>query len=145
MTDKELRRLSRDDLVELLLAQSRTIDELRAQLAQAEGALNERTLQIESSGSIAEAALKVNRVFEAAQAAADQYLLSVRAANSDTDGRVAEAERLSAQIIRTARHKAERIVAEAQEQAEQQWNDFEQKAAALIRAHAELRELAKRG
>lgn len=145
MTDKELRRLSRDDLIELLLAQSQTIDDLRTQLAQAEDALNERRLQVASSGSIAEAALKVNQVFEAAQAAADQYLLSVQAANAESDSRLLESEQLAAQIIRSARRKADGIVADAQRQAEEQWSDFEQKAAALIRAHAELRELAKRG
>jgi len=37
------------------------------------------TLRLEQVGSIAEAALSLNRVFEAAQAAADQYLESVKA------------------------------------------------------------------
>ena len=39
----------------------------------------DRTLRLEQVGSIAEAALSLNRVFEAAQAAADQYLESVKA------------------------------------------------------------------
>ena len=41
--------------------------------------LADRTLRLEQVGSIAEAALSLNRVFEAAQAAADQYLESVKA------------------------------------------------------------------
>ena len=45
--------------------------------------LSERKILIEEAGSIAEAAISINRVFEAAQAAADQYLQSVYAAGSD--------------------------------------------------------------
>lgn len=40
-----------------------------------------RNLDLAEVGSIAEAALKLNGVFEAAQRAADQYLRSIRAAN----------------------------------------------------------------
>ena len=74
MTDQELRKLSRKDLLELLLAQSRERDALRTELEQARAALRDRQLHIEQAGSIAEAALRLNGVFEAAQAAAQQYL-----------------------------------------------------------------------
>ena len=79
MTDKELRRMSRRELLELLVALSRENDSLKAQLAQAEQRLNERQLLLAQAGSIAEAALQINQVFSAAQQAADQYLESVRA------------------------------------------------------------------
>lgn len=80
MTDKELRRLSRRELLEMLIASAEENERLRAELAQAQGELNSRRLLLKQSGSMAEAALRLNGVFEAADRAAQQYLTNVRAA-----------------------------------------------------------------
>ena len=74
MTDKELRRLNRRELLEMLIEQGKKIDQLQAQLDEANEKLESRRIQLASAGSIAEAALKLNHIFEDAQAAADQYL-----------------------------------------------------------------------
>lgn len=78
MTDKKLRKLSRLELLEMLLEQSRETQKLRAELEKANALLKERQLAIRNAGSIAEASLKLNGVFEAAQKAADQYLENVK-------------------------------------------------------------------
>lgn len=78
MTEKELHKLKRAELLEMMLAQSREIDSLRARIEELEEKLADREIRIQESGSIAEAALKLNGIFEAAQAAADQYLENVR-------------------------------------------------------------------
>lgn len=74
MTDKQLRKLSRRDLLEMLLIQSRELAQVKKELEEARRELEERRIAISSSGSIAEAALKLSGIFEAAQAAANQYL-----------------------------------------------------------------------
>ncbi len=78
MTDQELRKLSRADLLELLLEQSRENEKLREELKQTQEKLASRKIEIDNAGSIAEAALKLNGVFEAAQQAAEQYLENIR-------------------------------------------------------------------
>lgn len=78
MTQKELRKLSRQQLLELMLEQSRRIDELETQLAEANRKLESREIAISKCGSVAEAAMALNGVFEAAQAAAEQYVAEVR-------------------------------------------------------------------
>ena len=78
MTDNQLKKLNRAELLELLLEQSREIDRLQAELEETRDALQERNLKIESCGSIAEAAAEVNSLFHAAQRAADMYLLNVQ-------------------------------------------------------------------
>lgn len=78
MTDKELKKLSRADLLELLLEESRENERLREKLRIASEKLKDRTIQIREAGSIAEAALRLNGVFEAAEAAAQQYVENVR-------------------------------------------------------------------
>ena len=53
MTDKELRKLRRDDLLQILINQQRQIDEMKASLVSAEEKLSQRTIAIQQAGSIA--------------------------------------------------------------------------------------------
>ena len=110
MTDKELHRLSRHDLLELMLASGREAEQLRERVAEMEAQIRQlentyerlrnrldqkdaqihqlrdllqeertkREIELEDAGSIAEAALRLNGVFEAAQKAAEQYVYNVR-------------------------------------------------------------------
>ena len=66
MTDKELRKLNRSALLEMLVEQSRENDRLRAQVDELQRLLSDRQLKINQAGSIAEASLQLNQVFEAA-------------------------------------------------------------------------------
>ena len=70
--------MSRAELLELLLEESRENERLRAQLQEMNEKLADRAIRIERAGSIAEAALQLNGVFQAAEEAAAQYLVNVR-------------------------------------------------------------------
>lgn len=86
MTDKEVRKLSRTQLLEIMVAQGKEIEELRVQLEEAKRQLANRKIEIQEAGSLAEAALRLNGVFEAAQRAADQYLENIRRMNRQQMG-----------------------------------------------------------
>lgn len=102
MTDKELRRLSRSELLEMLIRQTQENEKLSQELQQCRAELDERRITAEKAGSIAQAALKLNGVFEAAQAAADQYVASVQQMNGD-------------QIREETRRQVEGLVVKAQQ------------------------------
>lgn len=74
MTDRELKRLSRAELLELLLVQTRERERLEQELEEARQQLADRQIRLEKAGDIAHAVLEINGVMEAAQAAARQYL-----------------------------------------------------------------------
>jgi hypothetical protein len=78
MTDKELKRLRRAELLEMLLEQTKRVEELEAELEKKNRELEDKRVSISEAGNIAEAALKLNGVFEAAQRAAEQYLENVK-------------------------------------------------------------------
>lgn len=78
LSDRELRRLRRVDLLEMLVDQERELERTRAELAEAQAQLRQRDIALAECGSIAEASLRLSGVFEAAQAAADQYVENVR-------------------------------------------------------------------
>ena len=83
MAERELKKMNRSELIEIIYALQREEQNLRKRVDELEGQLAERTIILESSGSIAEASLRLNKIFEDAQAAADQYLRSVRAMAED--------------------------------------------------------------
>lgn len=94
MTDRELQRLRREDLLQILIGQQRQIQELTAALEKAETALDNRKIEMGNSGSIAEAALKLNQVFEAADRAAADYQARIQEL---ADQKLAEAEAKAAE------------------------------------------------
>lgn len=85
MTDKELRRLSRSELLEMLIAQTEENSQLKIRLEQAEAQLRDRKIAINNAGSLAEAALSLNGVFQTAEAAAQQYLENIQRISSQQD------------------------------------------------------------
>lgn len=160
MTEKELRKLSRTELLEMLLEQTRRVEELERQLASAQAALNDRRLALNQAGSIAEAALKLNGVFEAAQQACAQYTENIQAlserqaavcaqmeAESYARARqtVEAAERQREKIERTAKQTADAMVQQAQTASQQYWNDVSAKLENFYQQHAGLRELLAAG
>ena len=84
MKEKELKRLSRAELLELLLIQTKETEKLREKLARAEAKLAERQLKIQEAGDLAHAVMEINGVMMAAQAAAQQYLDNVAQMEKET-------------------------------------------------------------
>lgn len=78
MTDKELQHLSRTELLELLIEQMEENALLKLQLKSAMAQLEHKNIQILKAGTLAEAAVQLSGIFEAADAAAKQYLDNVR-------------------------------------------------------------------
>lgn len=109
MTDKEFRHLSRAELLRMLLEvtkeserQARELENMKLQLeecqakareekearerelAETKRLLEEKTIAIQDAGSLAEAAVQISRVLQAAQNAADLYLENSRRIYTDT-------------------------------------------------------------
>lgn len=105
MTEKDLRKLNRYQLLELLIVQTERADKLQARLEETQKQLSDQDLELFSLGSIAEASLQLGGVFEAAQEAADRY--------------VNVAKKYAKSVVDAAHKQAEEIIAQAQAQARQ--------------------------
>lgn len=164
---KELRKMSRTELIEIIYALKTREEQLEQSKAALEEHLRQRVIQVEESGSIAEAAIGINQVFAAAQAAADDYLLSIRAANQDIESRCTalreqteaecsamrtETETYCTQLkTQTAsectslRQQTEAECAQQREQAQREtsacWQDFQAKCDQLLAERKELQAL----
>lgn len=87
MPEKELRKLNRSELLQLLLIQTRENERLQKELDAAHRQIADRRLHVEKAGNLAQAVLEVNHVLEAAQKAAEQYLLNISAMEQETEQR----------------------------------------------------------
>lgn len=146
MKHKELKKLKRTELLELLLEQTRRAENLEKSLAEATRQLQSRELQVSEAGSLAEAALKLNDVFSSAQNAADQYLQNVRSRNVVLDEAHQEAQR----IITEAKQQAEQLTQKtqkectamrekAQKDTQRYWDNLTKKLAGYMDEHPELK------
>ena len=126
MTDKQLRKLSRIELLEMLIQHSKEITRLQEQLEEAHELLEDKYIAIDNAGSIAEASLQINGVFSAAQQAADQYLQNVSLRQNEGEGADILQERFPAADAPSAEKKESPSEAEdpaAEAEAEPQQDD----------------------
>lgn len=156
MTDQELRKLSRKDLLELLIMQGRERDALQAELDKAKAELDNRQLCIDQSGSIAEAALEITGVFKAAQEAAEQYLENIRLRSEQIEADCAQREQESKekadrqlqeaaqkvhQMEEDTKRRCQEMENAAKEKSEAYWTEVSACLQAFYQEHKELREL----
>ena len=78
MTESELKKLNRAELLAMLISITQRCDKLEAELQEAYEKLDGREIEISRAGTLAEAALKINKVLEAADQAGAQYLANLQ-------------------------------------------------------------------
>ena len=117
MTDKELRRLHRSELLEMLISLIEENRKLNDLLEQTRSQLRDRQITIENAGSLAEAALSLSGIFQTADAAAQQYLESVRQLTAQQEEAcreiLSQAEQKAAEIKQEALSYRQKVYAEA--------------------------------
>ena len=104
MTKKELKKLNRYQLLELLVMQTERADKLQKQVDDLEKRLKDRDIKLSKLGSVAEASIQISGVFEAAQQAADLYL---EAAKKRARALLVQAQRRADSIIAETEKKAD--------------------------------------
>ncbi len=92
MMEVELRKLKRVELVEMLLEQRKENERLKSRVEELEQELASRQIKLAEAGNIAQAALELNEVFAAAQAAADQYLENIKRLAGGTEAEIDQKE-----------------------------------------------------
>lgn len=156
MTENDLKKLSRNDLLQMLVDQSKELLELKEKYAALEKQLEERTIAVDNAGSIAEASLQLSGIFEAAQEACRMYTdnianLSARqeaicakmeAESTIRAGRIlSEAEAKSMALKIETESQCADMLRTAREQSQVYWDKVYAKMQAYSAEHAELKEL----
>jgi hypothetical protein len=75
---RDLLKLKKKDLLEIMLEQGKEIDRLNAKVAELENELSVRAFDFQRIGSLAEASLYITDIFKEADKAALTYLQNIR-------------------------------------------------------------------
>lgn len=125
MTDKDLKKLNRQDLLVLLAEQTARANKLDNQLRKLEKELKERQLSINECGTLAEAAFKLSGMFQVADEAVTIYVENIKRMNDKQD-------QICKHIEAASKRKAEKLVEEAEEKAAEIIRNAEELAAKEI-------------
>ena len=106
MTARELKRMRRSDLLEMLLQLRKENDRLKQELEEVRQELNSKRITAEECGSLAEAVLKLNGLAEATQKVCDQYAYNMKL-------RWEETEEQCRRMERTTKQKCDRMLLDA--------------------------------
>lgn len=142
MTDQELRHMSRAELLQMLIAQTEENKALQEKLKLTEAKLQDRQIAFDQAGTLAEAALSINGVLQAADAAAKEYLENIQRMNSQQEALCQElrsnAEKEAAEIVEEAQAYSQKMHTDADDY----WQQVTDRAKALLQDYNALRELA---
>lgn len=78
MKERDMRKLKRVDLLELLVAEEKENSALKGRIKELEDKLRIRRKMLDDAGTVAEVTLLMNRVYDSAEKAARQYVENVK-------------------------------------------------------------------
>ena len=113
MTEKDMKKLTRYQLLELLVIQSEQVKEQQRQIEEMQKKLDSREIKMTVVGSIAEASMQLTGIFEAAQKTADFYLDAVKEKAAEIE---ADAIRKGEEILLDAQRRAAQLLNHAEKQ-----------------------------
>ena len=141
MAERELKRMSRTEILELLLSQTNRIEELEEKLKEATAKAQEATeqiqdrqIKIDQAGSIAEASLQLSGIFQDAQVAANLYLENIKKMEKDTKNQ-------SDKLLADTRKQCDEMVAKAKQDAQSYWDDVSKKLEDFCSSYTGLKDL----
>ena len=133
MTDKEFKRLSRSELIDIIYQLQLKQEELTADNEKLSEELADKRLRVSKAGNIAEAALEIHNVMQAAQAAAEHYSEEMRIrADQECQRLLKEAQEKAAEIIEKAQQEADAMVAKAKKENP----DYDSAVEAILREYS---------
>ena len=117
MTDKEFKRLSRSQLIDIIYQLQIKQEELIQENQKLKEELADKRIRLREAGNIAEASLAIHNVMQAAQDAAAHYLEEIQMRVDNEYQRILkEAREKAAVIMEKAQQEADEIVAQAKKE-----------------------------
>jgi hypothetical protein len=147
MTDKEIRHLSKTELLSIIRDQEQELQQVKKQAEELRLSLDDRRSHIDKCGSIAEASLQMNQVFQSAQAAAEQYLAEIREkrdrADADAQEILAEAGKKAEEQIKSSKEICGKIEEESRNRADAYWSELQKKLEAFYESRKGLKQVVE--
>ena len=146
---KEMKKLSRSEMLEMMLLQSNEIEKLQAEVAELTAKLNDRSIAVDKAGTLAEASILISNVLQEADRAAKDYLINIERLSGDADrvsqAKIAEAQLKADALLMEAKGKAAALLSQAQTALDKASGEAEQaKADVITKARQEANAIVSR-
>ena len=109
MVKKELKKLRRRELVDIIYQMKKNEEQLQAEISSLKEEIQDKRLRLSQAGSVADAAATISNLFADAQKTADLYLNEIACMKED-------AEKECTKAIEDAKQQAQQILAEGKKQ-----------------------------
>lgn len=109
MISKELRKLSRRELMDIIYQMKKNEQKLQEEIGSLQEALQDKRIRLAEAGSISEAAASITNVFSAAQKTADLYLHEISCMKEET-------EKECVKMVEEANKTVARVLADGEQQ-----------------------------
>lgn len=136
MVSKELKKLSRRELVDIIYQMKKNEQLLQDEIASLQEALQDRRIHLSTAGSIAEAAISVANVFSSAQTAADLYLQEIAHMKQITQS---ECEKM----LEDARQKSAEMISQSEKQCSILNAQYRRESEKWYKLHQDVQSLEK--
>ncbi len=134
MISKELKRLSRRELVDIIYQLKKNEQEMQEEIESLKNELQDKRIRISTAGSIADAAMSVTNVFSTAQMTADIYLREIAYMKEETEKecekKIEDAEKKVKEILADGEKKCDTLKA-AYESEYAKWQQLQTQNAVL--------------
>lgn len=163
MADKNLKWARKSELLSIIAAQDQELEalkevnhQLQRELAEAKAQLEDRSIRLSKAGSIADASMEINQMFERAQNTANLYLDSIKERKEEqenfcirmetesrleADKLVSESQETADMLLSIAQKRSEKIMKKAREESQAYWDDLREKLDAFYESHEGLKEI----
>ena len=112
MINKEFRKLSRRELVDIIYQMKKNEQEMQAEISALKEELEQKRMHLSNAGSIAEAAASMTNIFAVAQNTANLYLNEIASIKAD-------AEKSCAQKLEDTNRQIAKLISDGEKQYEQ--------------------------
>ena len=134
INDKELKKMGRRELVDIIYQLKKNEQKLQDDIALLQDALQEKRLRFSQVGSVAEAAASITELFSAAQKTADLFLLEISCMKKETE------EECAAKIEET-KNTVEQLISDSEKQLDDLKQSYQSEYFRLQQLREEIRKL----
>lgn len=125
--------------------QEQEIERLKAKVSELQATIDNYEIKVEEAGTLAEASVQINNLFEAAQATVETYIENMKKRAEKSEEILADVQKQADGIISEAEAVAQKRLAAADAEIDEKWAVIESRLLVMYESHKGLKELVESG
>lgn len=137
--------LSKNEMMMVMHDQEQEIERLKAKVSELQATIDNYEIKVEEAGTLAEASVQINNLFEAAQATVETYIENMKKRAEKSEEILADVQKQADGIISEAEAVAQKRLAAADAEIDEKWAVIESRLLVMYESHKGLKELVESG